>query len=163
MFFLRTGKAYEQVLGGSNDLQPFSKNNPVAALNSSLPFGQPYDFSGTDYGPAVRFDSLGFASKRIQLKMTIRRKEKTINSSNQALLCAMIENKNDPARTKYMQFRLNETPSLNCCDNIEYNYSSVMEGKFSASDNLSVYVWNIKKQDFTIDEFSVQVYNYNYD
>ena len=161
--FLKTGKEFENVLGGSNDLQPFSNITPLASLNNAIKFDRPFDFSGIDYGPALRFDSLGFDSKRIQLTMKIRRKEKMINSSRDALVCAMVENKNNPAQKKYLQFRLNETPSVFCCDNVEYNYSSIIEGKFKSSDNLSVYLWNINKQNFTIDEFSVQVYNYNYE
>ena len=75
----------------------------------------------------------------------------------------MLDNKIDPTRKKYLQFRLNEVPALSCCENKEYNYTSTIEGKFAASDYLSVYLWNQKKQDFTIDEFSVQVYNFNYE
>jgi hypothetical protein len=160
--FLRTGKSYENSLGGSSDLQPFSKFKPKAALEQNLPFEQGFDFSGNEYGPTVHFNRLGFDSKRIQLKIKIRRKEKQLNSSDAALVCAMLDNKIDPTRKKYLQFRLNEVPALSCCENKEYNYTSTIEGKFAASDYLSVYLWNQKKQNFTIDEFSVQVYNFNY-
>jgi len=160
--FLKTGKSYEGCLGGSNDLPPFSKHPPLLALHDEVKFNQPFDFSDKEFGPALFFDSIGFNSKRVQLKLKIRRKEGSANSSKDVLVCAMLEGKTDPSHRGYLQFRLNETPSAACCDDREYNYNANMEAQFKASDHLTVYLWNLKKQAFSIDEFSVQVYNYNY-
>lgn len=160
--FLRTNKDYENCLGGSSDLTPFAKKQPEASLVNDIKFEQPFNFLGNEYGPTILFDSLGFNSKRIRLKIKIRRKEMVANASKDVLVCAMVENKLNKDNKKYLQFKLNETPSQKCCDDVEYNYSATMEAGFKSSDNLKVYLWNIKKQAFSIDEFSVQIYNYNY-
>ncbi len=160
--FLKTGKQYEGCLGGSSDLAPYSKNPPAIALKKQIDFEKPFDFSGAEYGPSLFFDSLGFNSKRVQLKLRIRRREGFINSSKDVLVCAALEGKSDPSHQSYMQFKLNETPSAQCCSDQEYEYTANMEAQFKASDHLTVYLWNIKKQPFTFDKFQVEIYNYNY-
>lgn len=159
--FLKTGKSYENSLGGSNDLVPFSKQGIALSLSADASLIQPFDFSKKDYGLSLVFDSIGFISKRICMKLNISRRETAVNSSQEALVCAVLEDKAGN-RKSYAQFKLNETPSTSCCEGTEYNYISNMEGSFKSTDRISVYLWNPKLQSFLIDKFSVKVYNYNY-
>ena len=160
--FLRTGKSYENCLGGSNDLPPYSKVKPVISLQGEIKFDAPFQFDHNDYGAAVSFDSIGFSSKRVQLKIKINRREAYTNSSQDVLVCAILENKDKSEKKGYLQFKLNETPASDCCDDIEYDYNANMEANFKPSDRLSVYLWNIQQKPFSIDKFSVQLYNFNY-
>ncbi len=159
--FLKTGNEYRECLGGSNDLTPYAEQAPVASLNANAPLQQPFDFARKDFGLALSFDSIGFISNRIQLKINLGRKENFANSSRDALVCAMLEDKKKKHKS-YVQFRLNETPSKSCCPEAEYHYAANMEADFKADDKLSVYLWNVKQQPFEINKFAIEVYNYAY-
>lgn len=159
--FLKTGSEYRGCLGGSNDLVPFANPHPAPSLQADAGLQAPFDYSQKDFGLALSFDSLGFNSNRIFLKIDIDRREKSVNSSSDVLVCAMLEDKTN-TKKGYAQFRLNETPSTTCCDNRAYHYGTNMEGNFKPDDHLSVYLWNIKQQEFLVNKFSVSVYNYNY-
>ncbi len=159
--FMRTGSRYENCLGGSNDLLPFSKNPVPASLSGEAVTSAPFDFSNKEFGPSLMFDRIGFISRRICMKLKIKRTEAFANSSRDAWVCAVVEDQAGN-RKGYQQFRLNETPSQSCCEEAEYNYTSTMEGDFKASDRLSVALWNLKKQPFLINTFSATIYNYNY-
>ncbi len=91
--FLRTGENYQNCLGGANDLQPFSKYHPEVALSKAADLTGAFDYSGKDYGIVTSFDSLGFNSNRIHLKIKCSRKEFETNSSDQALICVSLEDK----------------------------------------------------------------------
>jgi len=159
--FMKTGKQYENSLGGSNDLLPFSKSPVTASLSGEAIPSTPFDFSNKEFGPSLLFNRIGFMSRRICLKLNIKRTEAFANSSRDAWVCAVVEDQAGN-RKSYQQFRLNETPSQSCCKETEYNYTSTMEGDFKASDRLSVALWNLKKQPFLLKTFSVNIYNYNY-
>lgn len=160
--FMRTDARYQNCLGGSNELSPYAKIKPPLALRSALQLDKPFDFTNSEFGPSLRFDSLGFDSNRISVKLACGRREKYLNSSNEALICVSIENSNTKINKAYEQFRLNETPSLSCCESRSYNYTTNLVGRFSAGDHLAVYVWNMSKQAFLLENLSVEVYNYNY-
>lgn len=159
--FLKTGHEYRSCLGGSNDLVPFSKNHPAPSLSAGAKLNTAFDYSKKDFGLSLSFDSLGFNSNRICLKIGVARKEQFSNSSREALVCAMLAD-HSGGQKGYTQFRLNETPSDECCDEKSYNYIANLEGQFKSDDRLSVYLWNIKQQPFLVNTFSVEVYNYNY-
>ena len=158
---MRTGSSYENCLGGSNDLLPYSEQPVPASLSGEAITAGPFDFSGKEFGPSLMFGRLGFMSRRICMKLKIKRTEAFINSSRDTWVCAVVEDQAGN-RKGYQQFRLNETPSKNCCTETEYNYTSTMEGDFKASDRLSVALWNLKKQPFFLNAFSANIYNYNY-
>lgn len=160
--FFKTDKGYENSLGGSNDLTPYSKEPLKAVLENTLQLSLPFYFSQKEYGTAISFDSLGFNSNRIQVKINTSRTETFANSSNEALLCIAVEDGQTKQNKSYSQFKLNETPSNDCCKEREYHYQTNVFGDFKPSDRLVVYVWNFKKQNFLINKFSAQVYNYNY-
>lgn len=159
--FMRTGSDYQDCLGGSNDLMPYSRTPVTASLSAEAPLSASFDFSNKEYGPSVLFDSIGFISQRICMKLRINRTETFTNASSDAVVCAELLDKNGN-RKSYQQFKLNETPSQECCAEAEYHYTSNMEGDFKPSDRLSVFLWNLKKQAFSIQTFSVNVYNYHY-
>lgn len=159
--FLKTGDAYRSCLGGSNDLVPFAKTHPAPSLASAAKLNAPFDYDKKDFGLSVSFDSLGFSSNRICLKIGVDRKEQFANSSRDALVCAMLATHSGEQKG-YTQFRLNETPSDACCADRSYHYVANLEGRFRSDDRLSVYLWNLKQQPFVVNTFSVEVYNYNY-
>lgn len=157
--FMRTGNDYQNSLGGCNDLVPYSKEPVSAALVSGT--NSTFDYAKKDFGISAAFDSIGFASKRIFMKLTIARKEAYPNSSRGAMLCAELQDKAGNKKSN-MQFKLNETPSSTCCEETTYHYTATMEADFKTTDRLSVYLWNTQLQPFFINTFSVEVYNYNY-
>ena len=105
---------------------------------------------------------MGFDSNRIRVKLECRRKEVFANSSEKVQVCLAVEDPTTKEKKSYVQFKLNETPSKNCCEPVDYNYTANVVGDFKAGDRLSVYLWNIEKQPFLLDKFAVEVYNYNY-
>lgn len=160
--FLKTGKEYQNCLGGHNDLRPYSAVKPKLLLSSELNIDAPFDYSKKEYGIVSSFDSIGFTANRIQLKVQVSRKELSLNASKDVLVCAILEERKSKRRKAYTQYKLNETPALDCCDEKEYSYTTTIEANFLPSDRISVYVWNIKQQPFIINKFSVQAYDYHY-
>lgn len=160
--FLKTAPDYQAILGGCYDFQPFSKKHPEAALNQNFNFDQAFDYSKKEFGVVLHFDTLKFNSNRIHLKIDVARKELEMNASQEAMVCAMLDDGVTKEHKAYFQFKLNETPASECCDTKEYHYTANMISDFKANDRLSIYVWNLKQQPFLVDKFSVKVYNYNY-
>ena len=160
--FLKTGAQYQNVLGGSNELTPYSEKVQNAVFSKEVEFNEPFNFSQKEYGPALTFDSIGFHSRRIQLKMDLQRKELFLNASKEAMICVVLEDGKSGKSKSYTQFKLNEAPSLNCCEQKEYKYVANISADFKPADKLSVFLWNTRLQAFLVDKFSVQVYNYNF-
>lgn len=159
--FLNTGDKYVNCLGGSNDLTPFAKLTPEVSLNASSELTQPFDFTNKEFGVALVFDSIGFSSNQVQLKIQCSRKELFQNASKDALICSVLEDKHGTTKI-YDAFKLNETPSESCCETSDYFYTLTLHGNFKQNDKLTVHLWNKERQPFLISKFSVQVYNYNY-
>ena len=158
--FLKTSKDYQDVLGGSNELLPYAKHHPQSTLGKTAA-GVPFEYNGREFGLIVRFDTLGFTSNRVNVKVKCARKEAYANASREAYVCMSLE---DSASVNkfYAQYRLNETPAVSCCETLHYDYSANLAANFRKNDRLSVYVWNRGLGPFTISEFSVNVTNYNY-
>ncbi|WP_317898789.1 hypothetical protein [Aurantibacillus circumpalustris] len=160
--FLKTSSEYQNVLGGSNELTPYSSKKQEVVLTSEIPINEAFNFSQKEYGPTLHFDSIGFHSRRIQLKINCKRQELFLNASKDALLCVALEDGETHEGKSYTQFKLNETPAIDCCDEREYNYTANITADFKPKDKLSVYIWNIKQQAFLLNKLSVNVYNYNF-
>ncbi|MDI1354447.1 MAG: hypothetical protein PSX36_06000 [bacterium] len=160
--FLRTDPKYQNCLGGANELVPYAKQLPRMALQADLKLDQAFNFSNSEFGPGLSFDSLGFDTNRISLKLNFGRRELYANSSNKALICVSVVDLASKKNKAYEQFKLNETPSHTCCEIAEYSYTTNLVGQFTKGDRLSVYVWNIDKQSFFLENLEVEVYNYNY-
>lgn len=160
--FLKTAPEYRNCLGGSQDFVPYAKQHPDAALQQTYRFTSPFDYSGRDFGVVLPFDSLGFNSNRLHLKIDVARQELQRGASDEAMICMMVDDGRTSEHKSYFQFKLNDTPAQECCDRTEYHYTANLVGNFRSGDHLSVYIWNINKQAFLVDEFAVKVYNYNY-
>lgn len=158
--FLKTDKLYQHCLGGSHDLTPYSKQEPKLLLEKNAET-VPFDYSQKDFGLLISFDSIGFTSNRVQVKINLSRKEKFVNASKDAMICIALEDSLKHNKV-YTQFKLNEIPASDCCQESEYFYQSNVFGDFRPHDRLSIYVWNINKQAFYINKLSTQVYNYSY-
>ena len=159
---MRTSSAYQNVLGGSNELTPYSLKKQEPVLSQEIKLDQPFNYSQKDYGLAINFDSLGFQSNRVQVKISCTRKELETNSSYDALLCLVLEDGITRETKSFSSFRLNEAPSSVCCETKEYNYSSNISAEFKPNDKFSVFLWNKKVKAFLVNKFSVQVYNYKF-
>lgn len=160
--FLKTSDKYKSCLGGMNDYPPYAKTPPSAVLSNELELNQPFDYSGKEYGLVMHFDSLGFSSNRLFLKIHLSRKETALHSSQRALVCVALQDGQNKTLKSYFQFALNETPAVDCCESKTYNYSANMNADVKAGDNLSIYIWNLQKQNFTVETFSAEIFNYNY-
>lgn len=160
--FLRTAPQFQNCLGGSNELAPYSKEEQKVVLEKEVKLEVPFNYEQKEYGVGVSFDSIGFHSNRVHLKITCSRKELFLNASKDALICMVLENKKTNVYKTFIQFKLNETPSVKCCEKQQYNYTANINADFQPGDKLSVLIWNTAKQAFLVDKFSVQVYNYNF-
>jgi len=160
--FLKTGTGYQDVLGGSNELTPYSEKKQEVVLSGVLKYERPFEFAQREYGPAITFDSIGFISNRIHLKINCERKELFLNASKNALICVALSDGFTGKEKSFTQFKLNEAPSLECCEAKEYNYTANISADFKPRDRLLVFIWNKTKQAFLINKFSVQAYNYNF-
>lgn len=161
--FLRTAPEYQMCLGGSHELVPYSKETVKIAHAKKVEFKTDFNFDGLAYGPTIHFDSLGFYSNRINLQIKVNRKEFELNSSNEAMICIAHQDHNLQKTKSYLQIKLNEVPAIDCCEFKEYNYSANVAGDFEPTDDLVVFLWNVKEKSFIVNTFSVEVYNHKYE
>ncbi|HWY12017.1 MAG TPA: hypothetical protein VN026_11870 [Bacteroidia bacterium] len=162
--FLKTDKKYVGVLGGCDDLLPYSKKHPKKSFSYENKFDETeyYDCTNIEYAAGYGVSPLGFNTTKLYIKIKLKRKELTLNSSAGADIMCIVES---PAHaTQSLQvFKLNEIPSDRCCDWEDMKYNVTLDGKMSSDAVLKVFVWNREKKPFLIDDFKVEVYNYNYD
>lgn len=160
--FLKTDASYQNCLGGSSDLKPFSIKPAEEVLSGEQQLSEPLNYNKKEYGLNVIFDSIAFVSNRIQLAINFSRTESYINSSKDALICVSLDDNKEKKNKSFFTIKLNEIPSSDCCSEKEYNYTANMNAAFKPNDRLSVFIWNTKLKAFFINKFSVKVYNYNY-
>lgn len=161
--FLKTDKKYAGVLGGCNDLLPYSKNHPQKSFSYQSPLGEKevFDYSNKEYGLAYQIPAFGINSSKIYIKASLQRRESVINSSEKALIVFSIESTtSDKKNTQFI--KLNDVPSETCGDWQQWNYNLTMDGGIKDTDRFVVYVWNPEKQNFLVKDFKVEVYDYNY-
>ncbi len=161
--FLKTDKKYAGVLGGCNDLLPYSKHHPEKSFSYESPLGEKeiFDYNNKEYGLAYQVTAVGFDATKIYVKASLQRRESTVNSSEKALIVFSIESATgDKKNTQYI--KLNDTPSSECGEWQQWNYNVTMDGGISATDKFVVYVWNREKKKFLVKDFKVEVYDYNY-
>lgn len=161
--FLKTDKKYAGVLGGCNDLLPYSKNHPEATYTFENSFNEIefFNYKEKEYGVAYEIPHLNFNTSKIYIKVELRRKETELNSSANALLVLDVQSPGNVTKS-FQAYKLNDTPSESCCDWKTWKYNVTMDGNIEAGDKLTVYIWNKEKKEFYIDDFKVKVYNYNY-
>lgn len=159
----KTDIKYAGVLGGCNDIRPYAKQHPAPSFKYENNFDATgyFNYAGNDFGLEYQIPQLGFASSKVYVTVEFKRKEKELNNSENALLVFSIEDVNKNKKS-YQVYKMNETPSSDCCDWKTYSYAVTMDGKIEPGDKLFVYFWNKDKKEFYIDDFKVEVYNYNY-
>lgn len=161
--FLKTDPKYAGVLGGCNDLLPYAKKHPAVSFTYANTFDaeKQFDFSGKEFGVG-HSAPIGSNTSKIFVKASLKRKEGAVNSSANALVVFRIESPQNELRN-YQAYKLNDTPSEHCCNWQTWEYNVTMDGKIKADDILSVFIWNRNKDPFLIDDFKIEVYNYNYE
>jgi len=114
-----------------------------------------------EFGVEYRLEKLGFSTSKIYVRIKFKRKEAELNNSEKALLVLDIQNAAGEKKS-YQSCKLNDAPASECCEWKERKYAVTMDGKLEADDKLVIYIWNKEKKEFYIDDFKVEVYNYNY-
>jgi hypothetical protein len=165
--FLKTNKNYADSLGGSNDLPLYTKHKidllyekKKMMFNDRMAADSVFNFSNLEYGNDVNF-KLDKNGNNFFVVTEFERKETFNNSSYSALLCLNATNPEKISK-QFQAFKLNETPSNNCCDWKKYAYSIAVTGKFEQNDMLSVFIWNKEKQPFLIKNLNIKIYDYSY-
>lgn len=162
--FLKTDIKYAGVLGGCNDLLPYSKHHPAKSFSYESPLGEKeiFDYSNKEYGLAYEIPAIGFSSSKIHIKASLQRRESVLNASEKALIVFSIESTTD-AKKNTAYIKLNDTPSETCGNWQRWDYSLTMDGGIKPTDKFIAYVWNPEKRNFLVRDFKVEVYNYNYE
>lgn len=162
--FLKTDKKYAGALGGANDLLPYSKKHPDKSFSyqNSFDATKHFDCTNIEYTDGFVVPSLGFNTSKLYFKVKLRRKEVSLNSSSAAEVTFIVKSPDEVVHGLQL-CKLNDTPSEKCCEWQTCEYKVTMDGKMKAEDKLFVYVWNKQKQAFLMDDFKVEVYNYNYE
>jgi len=157
--FLKTDKSYANVLGGSIDLQPYATQPPPVVF--SYEKKDTLSFNNTEYGLTQKV-VLDFPTNELHVKVKFRKKEQTPNSAYNAYIIVQIESDKGEIK-KYEAHRLNDVPSQNSgiWEDMDYEINIISQASLP-TDKLSIYIWNRDKQDFSIADYSVEVYNYTY-
>lgn len=157
--FLNTDESYAGVLGGCMDLEPYKETAPDKIYSNI--HAESYIYKGNEFGLADKIEPLNLSSNKLYVKVSLRRKEEILNSSDKAMLIVHVEEANGKSKS-YQGCLLNEVPSETCCEWQQQRYCFAIADKIVPSDRLSIYVWNKEKQSFLIADFNVEVYNYNF-
>lgn len=157
--FLKTDKSYANVLGGSIDLEPYSTSPPPLIYNFS--YKDTYSFNNNEYGVTAKLP-LNFPTNELHLKINLKRKQESPNSSFNAYIVVQIESEKGEIK-KYEAHRLNDTPAqtFGIWEDMHYEVNIISQAS-QPTDQLSVYIWNRDKKNFSIKEYSLEVYNYTY-
>lgn len=159
----KTGIKYAGAIGGCNDIRPYSTNHPAPVYTYGNNYYETifFNYNDKEFGVEYKLEKIGFNTNKLFLKFNLQRSEPAINSSENATIVVTVLSPN--GKTKHRQnFKLNDTPSTTCCLWKKYYYQVTIDGKMNSNDKLMVYVWNKDKKEFYIDDFNVEVYNYNY-
>ena len=179
--FLKCSKKYEDILGGNSDIEPYStkpkhlifstandfekdypcwENGTVRSDNELSDSGNKFcDYEGNEFGVALRIknDTAFCNSRKIYVEASLKRLELEPNSSSNALF--VVEIKNNTGELQYYKtFRLNDYPDNNPKTWRKYNYSFEVPVPKSPDFQMAIYIWNMKKQNFIIDDFSLNFY-----
>lgn len=182
--FLKTSKDYRNVLGGNSDMEPYSKkpkkliystfndfeneysrwNNGVTAkdensCNSGTKWTKYCMYSDKEFGATliIQGDSLFYYSRKIFVEATLRRLELENNSSSKALFVIEVRNNKNESQY-YYTFRINDIPDQNSCAWKTYDYSFEIPKLKSFDDKILIYLWNIERQNFLVDDFQLNFY-----
>lgn len=160
--FLHTDKSYQKILGGCNDLPPYSTNPvlPTYTFTDSIMGNKWYSFN--DSIPArelFNLSQIGFNSNKLFLKIKLKVKEFYLGSSQNALV--LIKTSSPEENPKIAQsFRLNETPFTKCCEWKTWEYNVIMPGDFKKENRFEVIILNDNKKSFFVNGFQIELFNY---
>ncbi len=183
--FLRTSDGYRNALGGNMDMQPYSKHPKELIYSTLNDFEREYPrwnngkilivedsvyspgrtsnkygvYSANEFGTTlvIQDDSMFYNSRKIFVEASLKRLELEDNSSSEALFVIDIRNDNNESQY-YYRFRLNDVPNQNRNTWRTYNYSFEIPGLKSPDERIAIYIWNLKYQDFIIDDFQLNFY-----
>lgn len=165
--FLKTNKAYGDSLGGANELPLYSAtggtllfDNKNTEFHQQLAYDSIYSFQNIEYGAGYDFN-ITKRSNNFFIIAEFERKEITKNASYNALLNLNASNPENKSKM-YLAYRLNDTPSKDCCDWKKCTLSIGVTGKFEQDDKLSFFIWNKDKRDFLIKNLNLRIYDYSY-
>jgi hypothetical protein len=158
--FLHTGEKYRNILGGCDDLQPYSTvpvspafsndSSGVITVNDSVPFTNLF----------VR-QQLGFNTNKIFVTIKMKVKEICAGASRNASL--LIKTWSPKNKTENVQtFRIDDVPFDQCCSWNEEEYTVMMTGNMNSDDQFVVLALNQNGQQFALSDFHIDVFNYNY-
>lgn len=164
--FMKVSPQYAGILGGSMDLVPFSENHPKASFTSENGFDDKpekfFTYDQNEYGVEYRSQELGFKSNKLFFRINFKCREASLNSSSGALLAISVEDAQHQVK-HFQACKLKDVPSETCCEWKEciYQVNMPQPQYVMPDDRLVIFVWNKEKQKFFIDDFKVEVYNYN--
>ncbi len=159
--FLKTGKEYQNILGGCNDMEPYLKNKP-SVPSYTYTNADAFEYkSSAEYGVSFKLDSVKLKTNKLYIEIEVERSEKEKNSSSNALLACSIKDSSNKDKYWYA-FKINETPSLTDENKRKYRYSLVIDKKMDYNDALTIFIWNFGHQDFIVNTFNVKIYDYNF-
>ncbi len=157
--FLNTDDSYAGILGGCMDMEPYKETPPDKIFTYNC--NGIYTFKNNEFGLGCKVDPLKITSNRLYVKVKLKRKEEVLNSSQMALIVVHVQAENGDSKN-YQAYKLNDVPADICC-NWEYlNYQITIGDKILPNDKLGVYIWNKERQQFLIENFNVEIYNYNF-
>jgi hypothetical protein len=157
--FLNTDESYAGILGGCTDLAPYADAPPEMIYSSD--HKEVFDFKNNEYGLLNDINPLKVSSNKLYVKISLDRKEEMMNSSQAALIVVHVQKENGESKS-YQAFKINEVPADTCCSWETFNYQVTIADKVLPGDKLGVYIWNKDRQPFSIQNFNVEVYNYNF-
>jgi hypothetical protein len=140
-------------------MQPYSKQKPESSFNFKNT--NQITFNGNEFGLDYSIDSLPFYTNQLYFKINLSRKEIAVNSSSDAMIVVTAQSVTGEIKN-YQGYKINDTPSTNCCEWQQFTYAIEMGAKLVPGDKLKIYVWNRNRQQFLIRDFAITIYNYNF-
>ncbi len=165
--FLKTDKVYGDSLGGANELPLYSKtgsqllfDNKNSKIYQQLAYDSIYNFKDVEYGAGYDYN-ITKKSNSFFIVAEFERKEMSKNASYNALVNLNATDTTNKSKL-YLAYRLNDTPSKDCCDWKKCTLSIGVTGKFEQHDKLSFFIWNKDKKDFLIKNLNLKIFDYTY-
>ncbi len=164
--FLKTSSDYKNVLGGCYDLQPYSAERKEPFVSYQTKFEDQknhfYQYNKNEYGVGFESKPLAIDSRKIHIKIGIDRLETTPNASKDVVMTLSLNDNNNNCKS-WQTFKLNDAPSeVNYSNWKHYDYGVNVVSTITETDKLSIFVWNKGKEQFGIDNFKVELYDYGH-
>lgn len=178
--FLKTSSDYRGRLGGNKDIllyksQPkrilsikndFESKNTYTTIDQinidNINKSKVCDYSDREFNLLIKIpvDSSFLTKRGIFLEVELDRFEIDTFSCSNALFVIEVSNFKNQSYW-YNSFRINETPSKFIKEWKTYNYLIEIPKIKSINDVIKIYIWNIKKDSFFIDNLNMEFYSLN--